>query len=194
MYYQRVAYLSDADGVKRFDAATTAWQPAGGPDRQALLTVAGDRLYASTEASGVQVFDGRRWATVEALNGHQHGGAAAGHAHGAALEAASGRVFALDRGIAAGNHAGSDFTALGGELPAPPRQVGALRGRLYAATAAGLFSYPLPPTDPAGASFWALIALLALSLGVTGSIITAFPRPLGKEEVEALRGANPTPA
>jgi hypothetical protein len=103
----------------------------------------------------------------------------------------AGRLYAVGTtdGVSASADGGQTWTQLGGSVTGrAPGQVIAFRGRLLAATADGVYQYPLTSDAPASASWWAALVGAAL---VVGSLAVAV---LGLDRLRAVRARRPRAA
>ena len=163
-------FVSDGTGVFRWQASSRSWvRTSSMPSVTQLSAVpATGRLYASSESTDLQVLAGGRWtdlglpAPVHVHHGHVHG-------QPAAVTAVDSRLYAAGTpdGVSASDDGGWTWTQLGGGLGGTtPNQVIGHQGSLWAATADGLYQFPLAVRGGATPGWWIMVLLLAIGLGL----------------------------
>jgi hypothetical protein len=181
-------YASDSTGVFQASPGDSVWRRISNQQSVIDLTPSpdGSRLYATSSANGVQVFDGQSWQPTDSLaSPHQHHTANEGaHPEVLSLAPIDGRLYAVGTafGVSASADGGQTWTQLGGGLAdVTPAQVVGYQGSLLAATSNGLFAFPLRSDPPASAGWWlAVIAAVVVCGGAAVLIV-------GVERVPRLR-------
>jgi hypothetical protein len=167
-YLGAEAFLSDTTGVFSWDGAAGAWVRSSPQPSVAALSAAGDELYASSPDGDVWVLAHGRWsdlgppAPVHNHHGHMHEQAAT-------VMTVDGRLYAAgtSEGISASADGGRTWTQLGGGLgTTTPAQAIEYRNQLWAATAQGLYRFPLAFAHRAAPDWWLLVLGLAVGLGL----------------------------
>jgi hypothetical protein len=162
-------FASDETGV--YEWTGRAWQRRWAQKLVVRLDAAGQDLFASSSDGSLGVFTAGRWrplAGARAAHGHGHQGEQS-------VLLASGRLYAsAAAGVVASADAGRTWITLGGGLPAGAGQLTGYHGWLWAATASGVYCYPLAPAArPATPPWWLFLATAALLAGLASIAITA---------------------
>jgi hypothetical protein len=163
-------FVSDGTGVFRWQPGPRSWVRTSSMPSVALLSAvpATGRLYASSESTDLQVLAGGRWtdlglpAPIHVHHGHLHG-------QPATVTAIDGRLYAAGTpdGVSASDDGGWTWTQLGGGLGGTtPNQVIGRQGSLWAATADGLYQFPLAVSGAATPGWWIMVLALAIGLGL----------------------------
>ncbi len=177
-------YVSDSTGVfvrtsfqswQRVSSLPGVVDLAAGPD--------GTRLYATSATDGVQILENGGWRPTDSLASPHQAHLGEKHPEVLSLAPIDGRLYAVGTsfGVSASSDDGQTWSQLGGGLAnVTPAQVVDYQGSLLAATSGGVFRFPLEPSTPASATWWAIVVGSVIVFGFAGVVLAGFdrlPRP-----------------
>jgi hypothetical protein len=185
-------FASDVTGVFEWAAGSRSWVRSS--DQLSVISLAASpdarQLYAASSNGELRALVGGGWQTMATPGtAHLHGGQV--HQTLRGVLPVAGRLYAVGTtdGVSASADGGQTWTQLGGSITGrAPGQVIAFRGRLFAATADGVYQYPLTADAPASAGWWAALVGAALILGSLALAV------LGLDRLRAVRDRRPRAA
>lgn len=167
-------YASDGAGIYAWNGSAARWGRSAAVPGVVDLSPGNDKLYASSVTEGVWVLGGSTWSALASpAASHQHHG----HLHGglAQVTALNGVLYAsgTSDGVSASADGGRTWTQLAGGLPgdSPPTDVIARGPSLLAASAYGLYQFPLSSSAAPGSTWWALLVAAAVFVGTVALLI-----------------------
>jgi hypothetical protein len=184
-YYRGGLFVSDLSGVFQLEGGGSAWRRVSRQTQVIWLAreAGGQKLYATSADLRIQALAQDRWSVLAPPpmpRAHQHGGGGGAHAEPGNVLALGSRLYVSGTGdgISASADSGATWTQLGAGMVDPaPAQLVASRDALWAATADGVYRYPLTPGVAPSAIWWALVFAAGLGSGLLVTVI-ALPERL----------------
>jgi hypothetical protein len=178
-YYRGGLFVSDLSGVFQLEGGGGAWRPVSRQTQVIWLArgAGGQKLYATSADLRIEALARDRWSVLApppTPRAHQHGDGGGAHAEPGSVLALGSRLYVSGTGdgVSASADSGSTWTQLGAGMVEPaPAQLVASRDALWAATADGVYRYPLTPGVAPSATWWALVCVAGLGSGLLVTVI-----------------------